>query len=169
MTLSEILDQAKGAKERSALLFNSLKNHRGQEKEWNLILPKVKPVRKAALLEAVEYLTKENPERGFPFLDGTIHCLDDKAPGVLREAGRVIANVAPAWPEACAKAVPLLLNYTKHEGTVVRWATAFALSQIALNHPVSAKKLIPVFNQLVIEEENKGVKNHYLKGLGRKS
>ena len=165
MTLSEIILQTKSAKERSLLLFSALKKQPEKANEWHNIIVNAKSPIKASLLEAVEFLTNENPARGKEFLEATIECLNDPAPAVLRESGRIIANVAVSLPDECAEAIPALLNYTKHEGTVVRWAAALALSRIALNHPASAKKLIPLFKKLIENEMNNGVKNHFVKAL----
>jgi hypothetical protein len=77
----------------------------------------------------------------------------------------VIANVAAAFPERAAKAIPALLKNTEDEGTVVRWSAAKGLTEIAKAYPESQKKLLHVFAKIVDEEENNGVKNIYIKAL----
>lgn len=76
-----------------------------------------------------------------------------------------MANVAQKSPDEAAQAIPKLLTNTKDKGTVVRWSAAYALTEIAKNHPASAKKLIPQFEMIVKKEENNGVKNVYLRAL----
>jgi len=63
------------------------------------------------------------------------------------------------------KAIAGLLENTKDKGTVVRWSAAFALGEIAKNNPETRKQLIPIFEKLIKNEKNNGVKNVYLKAL----
>jgi hypothetical protein len=81
------------------------------------------------------------------------------------ESARVTANVAKEFPAEAAKAVPGLLINTKDEGTVVRWAAAYALTEVAKYNKDIRKKLVKKFEEITVKENNNGVKNIYIKAL----
>lgn len=112
-------------------------------------------------MEAIEYITKENPEFAENWLDFVIEHLNDVAPRVKWEASRIIGNVAQAYPDKVIKAIPKLLENTADKGTVVRWSAAFALTEIAKSNNEMRKELIPEFTKILEREENSGVRNVY--------
>ena len=115
-------------------------------------------------MEALETISRDNPQSVETILDFVIAQLGHKAPRVKWEASRVIANSARALPARVTAALPALLKNTKDPGTVVRWSTAFALTEIALNSPETRKKLLPVMARLA-RDETGGVKKVYAEGL----
>jgi len=115
-------------------------------------------------MEAIEYVTKENPEFVGDCLDFVTEHINDKAPRVRWGACRIIGNVAPKFPDKVKDAVPKLLENAKDKGTVVRWSAAFALTGIVESNPKMQKELVPEFEK-ILEKNNKGVKNVYLKFL----
>ena len=54
---------------------------------------------------------------------------------------------------------------TKDKGTVVRWATAFALGEIVKYNKNLQDDFVEKIKDLVSKEQNSGVKNVYLKAL----
>ncbi len=116
-------------------------------------------------MEAIEYVTKEEPEFAENCLDFVIDHIDDDAPRVKWEAARIIGNVASTFPEKIKSAVPKLLENATDKGTVVRWSAAFALTEIAKNNKNLKKELEERFNEIVKKESNNGVKKIYLKYL----
>lgn len=120
---------------------------------------------KNACLGAVEFITKEDQQFADSCLEFVVEQIGHKVPRVKLEASCIVANVAEAFPERTAKAVPKLLKSTKHEGTFVRWGAAFALGEIAKHNPKAAKTLIPKLSELAEKETNNGVKNVYLEAL----
>ena len=48
---------------------------------------------------------------------------------------------------------------------MVKWSTAFALTEIAKHNPQTHKQLLPVIRKLAESEENNGVKKIYAKAL----
>ena len=116
-------------------------------------------------MEALEYVTKENPEFGKHCLEFVIKHINNKAPRVKWEAGRIIGNVAQIFPDKIKEAIPKLLENTKDKGTVVRWSAAFALTEIAKSNLEMQKELISEFRKISEKENNNGVKNIYLKYL----
>lgn len=81
------------------------------------------------------------------------------------DAAESIGNMSKWFPKEVEKAIPNLLINTKDEGTVVRWSSAFALSEIAKNNPAIRNELVQKIDALVKAETNNGVKNVYLKAL----
>jgi HEAT repeat protein len=125
-----------------------------------------KDVIKAALIEALEYTSKTNPEtineKAFDFV---IQSLNDEAPRVKWEAAKVIANTAHLFPKKLKKAITNLLPNTEHVGNVVRWSAAMALSEIiSLNTPLN-KELIPTVDTIILREEDNAVKKIYQRAL----
>ncbi len=117
------------------------------------------------LIESLEYASQNNPEYIVPHLDFVICHLEDKAPRVKWECARIIANFALKFSDETGKAIPALLKNTKDKGTVVRWSLAFALGEIAKNNLKLQKEIIPKIKKIIKKENNKGVKNVYLKAL----
>ena len=86
---------------------------------------------KATIIESFEFATKLKPEiANKTLLLFVSQTLTAKAPRVKRESAKVIGNIAHLFPKKLEEAIKNLLVNTEHEGTVVRWSAAFALSQI---------------------------------------
>ncbi|MBK6764979.1 MAG: hypothetical protein IPG71_01350 [bacterium] len=120
---------------------------------------------RAQILEAIEEVTRTEPETAARQLEWIIGETSNLAPAIQREASRVIANCAQAFPTEVSASIPSLLLNSKHDGTIVRWAAALALAAIAKANPKTRAKLVPVFEKLAASEENNGVKSHYVKAL----
>ncbi|KFF19261.1 HEAT repeat domain-containing protein [Chryseobacterium sp. JM1] len=121
---------------------------------------------KATCIEAVEYATKKDPaiadESVLEYVTGT---LKDEEPRVKWESAKVIGNVAKLFPDQLGKAIPHLLQNAENKGTVVRWATAYALSEILKLKTGNNEKLLPEIEILCEKEEDNGVKKKYLDAL----
>jgi len=48
---------------------------------------------------------------------------------------------------------------------VIKWCAAFALAEIAKHNAKTRKQLLPVFEKIIGNEKNNGVKNVYIKAL----
>ena len=120
---------------------------------------------KGHCMEAIEHVTKENPEFVHRCFDFVIEHLNDKLPRVKWEACRIIGNVARTFPDRVERTILLIMENTKDKGTVVRWSAAFALTEIARSNPDLRRRLLPEFRRISSEESNKGVKNIYQKFL----
>ena len=82
-----------------------------------------------------------------------------------REASRIVGNMAAQYPDLLDYAIEPLMRNTSDEGTVIRWAAAYALSRIVILDRYAKSDL---YNRLVTvcdREEDNGVKNQYLKAL----
>lgn len=118
---------------------------------------------KATCLEAIEYATKENPAIGSEkLLAFATASLNAKAPRIKWESAKVIGNIAHLYPKKLNQAIAGLLINTEDKGTVVRWAAAYALSEILKLKGSNNKSLLPAIEAIVQREENNGVKKHYL-------
>lgn len=125
-----------------------------------------KEAHKATCIEALEYITKENPG----FIDKSVFhfvCdnLLDKSPRVIWESSKVIGNTAKIFPDLALEVVGKLLANAEYNGTVVKWSTAYALSEIYLLKTAINADLEPALKNIADREENNGVKNIYLKAF----
>ena len=121
---------------------------------------------KATCIEAIEFATRQKPEicdlNCLKFVSGT---LTAKAPRIKWESAKVIGNVAHLFPENLETAITNLLQNTEHEGTVVRWAAAFALGEIIKTKAPITKDLIPAAEAIANREEKNSIKKFYLEAL----
>lgn len=147
------------------LLSEEIKKDKAFVREIIAYFPSASSGDQGHLIESLEYASQDHPELIAPHLDFVLKHLEDKAPRVKWECARIIANLSGKFSDQTQRAVPILLKNTHDKGTVVRWSTAFALGEIAKNHPAVAETLLPQMKALAEEEVNNGVKNVYLKAL----
>lgn len=122
-------------------------------------------VEKGICAEVMEYVSKDKPEIVTPYINTMIDYLDFDASRVKWEASRVIGNLSKVSPDKVKEAIPKLMFNTKDKSTVVRWSTAFALTEIAKNNSNIRDELVSNFREIIKREDNNGVKNVYLKVL----
>jgi len=121
---------------------------------------------KASCIEAIEYATKKNPKLAdITTLEFVTSSLNDNEPRVKWESAKVIGNVAKLFPSDLSNAIKNLLINTKSDGTVVRWASAFALGEILKLKLEYNSTLLPKIEKLADSEKDNGVKNKYLTAL----
>ena len=125
---------------------------------------------KTTCLGGLELATRARPElvdtAWFGFL---CDALEDDLSSIKREAARIVGNVAQQPPGRMDAALEGLLRNATHDGTVVRWAAAFALCEILSHQPALVDGLLPQVRRLRDHEENSGVKKKYIKALGTAS
>lgn len=121
---------------------------------------------KATCIEAIEFATKQKPEIADQnCLEFVSETLTAKAPRVKWESAKVIGNVAHLFSENLETAVKNLLINTEHEGTVVRWAAAFALGEIIKSKAAVSKDLISAAEAIANREEKNSIRKFYLDAL----
>ncbi|QQR97872.1 MAG: HEAT repeat domain-containing protein [Sphingobacteriales bacterium] len=121
---------------------------------------------KATCIEALEYATKKFPSIANESLQSfVINTLNDEEPRVKWESAKVIGNTAKLFPTKLDKAINNLLSNAEHKGTVVRWATAYALAEILKLNTEHNKTLLPKIEILLENEEDNGVKKKYIDAL----
>lgn len=163
--LEEIRKSDKKPKELNAFIAKLIVEKKPSSKDFADAFASGNDVERGTCIEALEYATQTNPNIAKPYISSVINCLKDKAPRVKWEASRVIGNVSKVLPEETGEAIPKLLENTTDKGTVVRWSTAFALSEIAKNNNKLRSSLLTKINEILKKEQNNGVKNVYLKAL----
>ncbi|HEX7320323.1 MAG TPA: hypothetical protein VF399_08200 [bacterium] len=163
--IEKILKSNKKPKEIVTLLAQALNNDKTLVNELIGCFKAGSTADKGNCIEALEYVTQQDPEFAENCLDFVIESLTDKAPRVKWEASRIIGNVAKRFPKEVSKAIPKLLENTMDKGTVVRWSAAFALTEIAKSNLGLQKELVNKFVEILAKETNNGVKNVYLKAL----
>lgn len=155
------------AKAKVATIGEWLVNKELATEELLVYAEKQKATDKATCIEALEYATKKDPalvadEQVLVFVT---RALADDEPRIKWESAKVIGNIAKLFPAQLDKVIPQLLVNATHTGTVVRWATAYALAEILQLKTDHNKKLLPKIEVLCEKEEDNGVKKKYLNAL----
>ncbi len=132
MTIEFLLsDKTKKVKEKTETISKWLLDGSLPADELIAFAEKSKDSEKATCIEAIEYATKQNPELAdesvFTFVT---KALLEKASRVKWESAKVIGNIAHLFPAKLNKAIGNLLTNSQCDGTVVRWASAYALGEI---------------------------------------
>jgi HEAT repeat protein len=121
---------------------------------------------KATCIEALEYATKKQPGIADEnVLAYVCKALKDDEPRVKWESAKVIGNIAKLFPLQLDKTIENLLPNAENPGTVVRWATAYALAEILKLNTGNNKKLLPKMEKLGEKEKDNGIKKKYLDAI----
>jgi HEAT repeat protein len=125
--------------------------------------------RKSNLVEALELATKSKPDLvNDRCLDFLAAALLDKEPRTKWEAARVIANCCGTCSGDLRTAVENLQQNARHEGTVVRWSVALALSEIARRSGYPRREeLLEQIRENEAQEEKASIKKIYAAVLKR--
>ena len=120
----------------------------------------------ALLLEAIEEVSRSKEfalEEGYLNLSERYILSSD--PSCKREASRIVGNLAAAFPAKLDHAITALLQNADQNGTVIRWASAYALSRIVIIPQYAKGPLFEQISKLYEKEKENGVKNQYGKAL----
>lgn len=159
-------DKSIKAKEKVKTLGEWLLNDELPIDELLAYAEKQKATDKATCIEAVELATKTKPNIADEnLLDYVTKSLKDEEPRVKWESAKVVGNIAKLFPEKLDKAITNLLPNAENNGTVVRWATAYALAEIVKLKTENNVTLLPKVETLCDKEEDNGVKKKYLDAL----
>jgi len=121
---------------------------------------------KATCIEALEYATQTRPAIATEeCLNFVSVALAEKAPRVKWESARVVANIAPLFPDKLEEAIKNLLPNSEHSGTVVRWSAALALGEILKLNTSHNVNLKPALEALCDREEKNSIKKIYQSAL----
>ncbi len=124
------------------------------------------PVEKATCIEAIECMTKNNLALvNKTLLEYVSGQLNAEEPRIKWESARVIGNIAGKFPLLLKKPAHNLLMNATHEGTVVRWATAYALREILKLNTGLNRELLPEIERLSNNEEDTAIKKKYQDAL----
>ena len=120
----------------------------------------------AVVFEAMEAVTAK--EAGLADKGWLLFAQDyitSESNSLKREASRLVGNIAHLFPDDLDAAISRLLENTKNDGAVVRWASAYALGRIVPIQKYANGDLFDVVSELYEQEEDNGIKNQYLSGL----
>lgn len=163
---SLLSDKTLGSKEKTETIARYLNEKPATIDQLRDIAAKAKDPVKATCIEAVEYVSKENPavvnEAFFLFVSESLLA---KAPRIKWESARVIANTARLFPEKLDTAISNLLVNTEHPGTVVRWSAATALGEIIKLNTFHNPELMPTLEAIAEREEKQSIRKIYLAAL----
>ena len=159
-------DKSLKPKERTEQLSNLVLKHIVSIEELIRFAGNAKDPVKATCIESLELSSKTTPGIITPgAVSFVISSLGDKTPRIKWESARVIGNSIHLFPDKIDNAVKKLLDNTEHEGTVVRWSAAFALSQILKLKSGINDQLIPAVKAIIQSEEKNSIKKIYLDAL----
>ena len=167
MTIEQVFqDKTIKAKGKVSIIGEWLINKNLPIDELIAYAEKQKATDKATCIEAVEYATKKEPTIADEnLLAYMTKALTDNEPRVKWESAKVIGNIAKLFPTQLDKCITNLLLNAENAGTVVRWATAYALAEILKLKTEYNEKLLPKIGILCDKEEDNGVKKKYLDAL----
>lgn len=159
-------DKSKKTKQKTETISKWLLNDTMPVDKLIAFAKKSTDAEKATCIEAIEYATKQNPriadETVFSFVTSM---LAEQAPRVKWESARVIGNIAHLFPAKLSKAITNLLTNAESQGTVVRWASAYALGEILKLKTKHNKLLLPTIEAICSREEDNGVRKKYVEAI----
>jgi hypothetical protein len=167
MTIDQLLkDKTKKKKEKTETICKWLSKGSLPMDELIAFAEKSKDSEKATCIEAIEYATKQNPKiADESVLTFVTKMLTEKAPRVKWESAKVIGNIAHLFPAKLKKVIANLLENAEYDGTVVRWAASFALSEILKLKTNHNKTLLPTIEAICDREQDNAIKKKYLDAI----
>ena len=167
MTIAELFhDKSIKAKAKAKELSQWLNNEEMSIDEIITFAEDQSPVDKATCIEAIESSTKNSTELADEsLLEYLSKALKNDEPRVKWESAKVIGNIAKKFPNKLSTPIQNLLDNSTNNGTVVRWATAYALGEIVKLKTDLNKALIPKLESLANKETDNGVGKKYLDAL----
>lgn len=167
MSIAELInDKTKKAKEKVEAISKWLLDGSLSTADLLAFAEKSKDAEKATCIEAIEFSTKQNAkiadEAVWAFATKS---LTENAPRVKWETAKVVGNIAHLFPTKLNKAITNLLTNAEHDGTVVRWAAAFALGEILKLKTSHNKDLLPAIEAICDREPDEGVKKKYMDAI----
>jgi len=166
--IEEILHSKLKPKEKQTQLVETIVNKSVPIERFISFFESASEVDKGTCADVIKNVTVKNPEIFIPYIDILIKYINYKAPRVKWGVPEAIGNLAKKYPEEVTKAIPYLLKNTAQEKintTVIKWCAAYAIAEIARNNPATRKQLLPIFEEIIRDEPNNGVKNVYIKTL----
>lgn len=153
-------------KEKTEVLFKWVLDGSLPIEELLAFAEKSKDPVKATCIEAIEYVTRQNPKvADETLLNFVTTTLTSIAPRVKWESAKVIGNIAPLFTSNLQQAIDNLLINTNHEGTVVRWSSAFALGEILKMKTTYKETLLPTIKSICEKEEKNSIRKIYIEAI----
>ena len=167
MNIAELLnDKTKKSKEKIETMSKWLLDGSLPIDELILFAEQAKDPDKGSCIEAIEFATRQNPSiADSNVLAFVTKCLAETAPRIKWESAKVIGNIAGLFPTKLTKTIDHLLTNAKDNGTVVRWASAFALGEILKLKTKHNKDLLPTLETICDSEQDNAIKKKYLDAI----
>lgn len=167
MTISELLkDKTKKAKEKVETISKWLLDGSLPTDELIVFAESAKDPEKGTCIEAIEFATRQNANIADDnVLAFVTKSLTETAPRVKWESAKVIGNIAKLFPTKLTKPINNLLANAKDNGTVVRWAAAFALGEILKLKMKYNKDLLPALEAICETEQDNAIKKKYVDAI----
>jgi hypothetical protein len=167
MNITELLnDKTKKAKEKVETISKWLLDGFLPTDELLMFAEKAKDTEKATCIEAIEFATRQNSKiADESVLSFVTKMLTDKAPRVKWESAKVVGNIAHLFPTKLNKTITNLLTNSEYDGTVVRWAVAFALGEILKLKTKHNADLLPAIEAICDREQDNGIKKKYFDAI----
>ena len=161
-----INDKALKAKAKTEMLSQLLLDKKISTEELIAFAQTAKDSPKATCIESLEFATKQNASiANEKCLQFVTQSLTDKAPRVKWESAKVIGNIAHLFPTKLDRAIGNLLTNSEYDGTVVRWAAAFALGEILKLKTKHNKELLPALEAISNRETDNAIKKKYIDAI----
>ena len=124
----------------------------------------------ASILEAIEEISNKGlSQLSSHYLLFAIPYIKSENNNCRREASRIVGNMAAQYPDMIEEAISPLLDNSSNEGTVIRWAAAYALSRIITTDRYVQSELYDKLTDISNKEEDNAIRNQYLKALKKAS
>ncbi len=160
-----LLDKTTKPKEKMTLLATMLHSEKTLTSDFFNFFQSATDSERGTCMSALTIIAKEHPKFLVNHIDFIIEQISAKAPRIKWEASECIAELAPHYPDKVVLAIPRLIKNMGDEGTVARWSTARALTEIAKANPATHLQLLPLFEKTIVKEENNGVRKVYEKAM----
>jgi hypothetical protein len=165
-TIKEILNSKRKPGEKVSVSAEIILKDHNLFKELMKILETGTDIEKGNCADIMKHVTAEHPEIAEPYIDDLIKYINYKIPRVKWGVPESIGNIAKKHSEKVEKAIPYLFKNTvenKDNSTVIRWCSAYALSEIA--KASRKQELLNQIEEAAKKETNNGVRNVYLKAI----
>lgn len=117
---------------------------------------------KGTCIEAIEFATRQKATIADDILFTFVtNSLTANAPRIKWESAKVIGNIAKVFPTKLIKPIHHLLTNAHDTGTVVRWASAWALGEILKLRTKHNKELLPELERLCKIEQDNSIRKKY--------
>lgn len=168
--LSMLKDKSIKAIEKREIIIKALGEKNITIKEIVDLLNATDEKKSAIIFEAIEAVTNSDAQvADIEWLHLAVDYILSASNSIKREASRIVGNISHRFPNDLEKAIEKLLLNSKDQGTVVRWASAYALSKIVIIPQYANSKLFDKLTEICNHEEESGVKNQYVKALKKAS
>lgn len=162
-----ISDKTIKAKEKTSRLAEALLGGKLALEELIAYAAKAKEADIANGMEACAYVTERYPAiSSLGLLRFAERHLASKSARLRWESGKVIGHIAHLYPDELEPAIAGLIGNASHDGTVVRWSAAYALSRIfASPRYASDGNLRVKLSALLDAEAKESIRKMYAKAL----